>query len=77
MASEEKRARRRRDLDRMKAKARKLYPHDPAAKLANHLAQCSCHMCGNARRFEKADRLTIQERRAETDWGAARGSEAW
>lgn len=77
MASEEKRARRRRDLERMKAKARRIYPHDPKAKTAEYLAVCSCAVCGNARRYEKADRLTMQERRAETDWGVAQGSEVW
>jgi hypothetical protein len=44
------RARRRAHLARYKAKARKLYPHDPQATLANHLAVCSCPMCGNPRR---------------------------
>lgn len=47
-----KRSRRRMDLARMKAKARKLYPHDPQAKLADHLAECSCPSCGNQRRHE-------------------------
>ena len=65
MTPEPKRARRIRDLLRMKAKARKLYPHDPKAKLAEHLAECSCSMCGNPRRYEKTDRLTLQERRAD------------
>lgn len=47
---EPKRARRIRDLLRMKAKARKLYPHDPQGRNANHLAVCSCWACGNPRR---------------------------
>ena len=45
-----KRARRRQDLNRMKARARRIYPHDRAAKSANHLKVCSCWMCGNPRR---------------------------
>jgi hypothetical protein len=55
------RSRRRADLERMKAKARKLYPHDPKAKNANHLAACSCWMCGNPRPV--TGESTIQERR--------------
>ena len=55
--------RRRTDEARMKAKARQLYPHDPSARNANHLAACSCWMCGNPRRH-LAER-TMQERRAE------------
>lgn len=57
------RARRRLDLDRMKAKARRVYKHarDPA-KLANHLQYCSCHMCGNPRRLGEQP---MQERRAD------------
>jgi hypothetical protein len=60
-----KRSRRRADLARMKAKARKLYPHDHQAKAADYLAVCSCAMCGNPRRYEKSERLTMQERRAQ------------
>jgi hypothetical protein len=33
----------------MKAKARRIYPHDPKARAANHLKVCSCWMCGNQR----------------------------
>jgi hypothetical protein len=47
----DKRAKRRLAQARMKARARKLYPHDPKARLANHLACCSCHMCGNPARY--------------------------
>lgn len=46
------RERRRRDKARMKRKARKLYPHDPNAKLADHLTTCSCAMCCNRRKIE-------------------------
>lgn len=62
---EAKRARRRRDLERMKAKARRIYPHDKDAKWAEHLQGCSCSMCGNPRRSSwfKGERLTIQERK--------------
>ena len=54
-----KRRRRRQDLDRMKAKARKIYPHDKQAKSAEYLAQCSCGYCGNPRRHN--GELTRQE----------------
>ena len=62
---QKKRSRRRCDLQRMKARARRLRPHDPAAKTAEYLAVCSCAMCGNPRRYGWGERLTIQERRAE------------
>lgn len=59
---ETKRQRRRRDLQRMKAKALRIRPHDPQAKQAEYLASCSCWMCGNPRRYAKArERLTRQE----------------
>lgn len=57
-------ARRRADLERMKRKAKRLYPHDDKARLANHLAACSCHMCGNPRRYYPNEK-TMQERRAD------------
>lgn len=59
------RANRRHHEERMKAKARRLYPGKPnAITYANHLAVCSCWMCGNPRRHIKgAERLTLQERR--------------
>ena len=68
MDDEPKRARRRRDLDRMKAKAvriAKLYrlPASSFVPLANHLAHCSRWCCGNPRRLY-GDR-TMQERRFE------------
>ena len=66
---ETKRQRRRGDLQRMKAKALRLRPHDPKARQAEYLASCSCWMCGNPRRFMKTDRLTLQERIAELDLG--------
>ena len=62
-AVETKRARRRRDLKRMKAKALRLYPHDARATLANHLAVCSCAACGNPRGVWKHADQTLQERR--------------
>lgn len=56
------RARRRRlDMARMKARAKRLYPHDQKARCANHLAVCSCFACGNPRKH--FDELTMQERR--------------
>lgn len=51
MMNEPKRARRIRDLERMKAKCRRVYPRDTKAKQANHLAVCSGYCCGNLRRF--------------------------
>lgn len=63
---ETKRQRRRRDLIRMKAKAVRVYPHEPKAKQAEYLAVCSCWLCGNPRRSQKSqERLTIQERRGD------------
>lgn len=47
------RALRRAHHQRMKAKARRFYPHDPKARSANHLAVCSCWMCGNPRRYKQ------------------------
>ena len=58
---------RRHHLARMKARARRTYRLVPAAiavKDADHLATCSCWMCGNPRRYSKGtERLTLQERR--------------
>jgi hypothetical protein len=69
MKDEAKRARRRRDLARMKQRAREFYPRmeERSVKLANHLAYCSCHACRNPRHshFSKGERLTMQERKAE------------
>lgn len=60
-----KRALRRHHLARMKAKARKALPHHPnAEQFANHLKMCSCHMCGNPRKWWNAK--TLQELKAET-----------
>lgn len=58
-----KRGRRRTALARKKREALKIYPHDPKARSANHLALCSCYMCGNPRRY--SGEQTMQERRAE------------
>jgi len=59
------RAIRRHHSQRMKARARRLFPGYPnAARNADHLAVCSCWMCGNSRHHIKGmERLTIQERR--------------
>lgn len=60
-ADEPKRARRRRDLARMKAKAHRVRPWSPrAVKEAEYLAVCSCWMCCNRRRI---DGPSLQERR--------------
>ena len=66
--SEPKRARRRRDLQRMKAKAVRLRPDTPkAAHWAEYLAVCSCALCGNPRQW-KSGRFTLQERRVDAAW---------
>lgn len=57
------RAKRRQDLKRMKRRARRIYPHDAAAKCANHLQTCSCYACGNPRKH--FNEKTLQEQRAE------------
>jgi hypothetical protein len=59
-----KRAERRASLALKKKKAKELYPHDKCAKMANHLAACSCHMCGNPRNHDSSQK-TMQERRAD------------
>jgi hypothetical protein len=47
----------------MKMRATKIYPKmKNPERLANHLASCSCHMCGNPRRHFAE--LTMQERKA-------------
>lgn len=56
-------ARRRADLARMKAKARRIFPHDPKARHANHLRDCSCVICGNPRKY--FGERTLQEQRAD------------
>lgn len=68
-----KRARRRQDLNRMKARARRIYPHDRAAKSANHLKVCSCWMCGNPRRH---GHMPIAEQRAQNMDGWQSGNAA-
>lgn len=60
-------AMRRSDLNRMKAKARKVYPHMVNGEWANHLKGCSCHGCRNPRHschHKGKERLTMQERKA-------------
>ena len=65
MTTEEKRQRRRRDAQRMKAKARRIYPDRPKAHYwADRLAVCSCALCGNPRHVWKGEAQTLQERRA-------------
>lgn len=54
---------RRIDDARMKARAIRIYPHDKTARLADHLAACSCFACGNPRHH--FDEPTMQERRFE------------
>ncbi len=62
--TEPKRARRRRDLLRMKARARRLFPQDERAHhLANNIAFCSRICCANPRRVFLE--LTMAEQRAD------------
>lgn len=52
MSKSMRRARRRRDVARMVAKARMVYPEaDCPRKLANNLKIRSCALCGNPRRY--------------------------
>ena len=60
-----KRALRRHQKARVKAKARRIYPHDRTAKSADYLAVCSCWMCGNPRKW--SGEPTLQERKAWLD----------
>lgn len=47
-----KRAQRRAQLERKKRRAKLIYPTNPqAARYANHLATCSCAVCGNPRKY--------------------------
>jgi hypothetical protein len=63
-----KRAIRRIHLRRMKAKARKIYWFcTTPEKLANHLASCSCEMCGNPRRL-MGERTKQEQRDWKHDW---------
>ena len=56
------RAYRRFHKERMKDKARKVYWHDKHAyKLADHLAHCSCPVCGNPRRCGYAKKLETRQ----------------
>lgn len=63
------RAQRRFHAQRLKTKARRLYPEDPKAKNANHLTACSCAMCGNGRKHFGYG--TFAEERAKTAWNEA------
>ena len=63
-----KRALKRLQKARVKAKARRVYPHDGQAKSADHLAVCSCWMCGNPRKWYGEP--TMQERKASLDENA-------
>lgn len=58
-----KRALRRSHLERMKARAIRIYPDWPMAyKAANHLTVCSSYCCGNPRKWFKA--VSVQEYKA-------------
>lgn len=64
MNTQSKRALRRHHLQRMKAKAKRVYHFcspQQAVKYANHLQLCSCHGCGNRRKYEGQ---SLQEARA-------------
>ena len=59
---EYRRERRRRDLLRMKARVRSLYPADEKPRQAEHLAKCSCWMSGDPRRYAKSgEQLMLAE----------------
>lgn len=58
-----KRAQRRTDSFRMKERARAIYPWDQKARSADHMANCSCYMCGNPRKH--FDQKTMAEKRSE------------
>lgn len=64
-----KRAIRRHHKERMKAKARRLFKGTKCPdKYADHLAVCSCWMCGNPRhsRFgSRGEKVTLQEKEAD------------
>lgn len=67
-----KRAERRHHLRRMKAKARKVYyfnSPDRAIRLADHLASCSCCMCGNPRKWLKEKTRKEYESELKTEEG--------
>lgn len=65
MIKEEKRQRRIRDAQRMKTKARRIYPDSPKAHYwADRLAVCSCALCGNPRHVWKSEAETRQETKA-------------
>lgn len=61
------RAIRRQHLERMKAKAMKIYPAmgEAAKKLANHLRHCSCLACRKGEKVkykEKPDKKTLENK---------------
>lgn len=69
-----KRLRRRVDLERMKAKAVRIYanhgvPNPRNIILANHIHNCSSYCCGNPRKW--FGELTMQERRFYADDGSS------
>lgn len=72
-----KRARRIADKLRMKAKARRVYPHDEKARNADHLKECSCFMCGNPRKWWKektiAENMADDWQRLQRDWSKVYG----
>jgi len=57
----------------MRRRAAAAHPEwEKAAQNGDHLAKCSCHMCGNPRRHWKGDdALTLQERKANESEDAA------
>ena len=73
---EPRRARRIRDKQRMKAKAKRIGSINGLSgnwdKACDHLALCSCHMCRNPRHshfHSGLDKLTMQERKHIEGWG--------
>lgn len=78
---EDKRARRIRDKQRMKARARRFAKHNGwqdikrAEKHADYIAVCSCTQCGNPRRH--FGDLTLAERRVKMDIGESTAKGHW
>lgn len=65
-SKDNRRAARRANKERMKAKAKRTLPiWEGAVHNADHLAHCSCYMCGNPRRH--FNEKSVQERRKDQE----------
>lgn len=56
----------RRIADKKRMKAKRVRPNDINGVNADHLAECSCFMCGNPRKWW--NEKTLQERRFEASF---------